>query len=183
MGIFPDKKERETPMPTAEEKLLAAIKSHGKGWCFTARDFHHLKDTEAVWKGLVRLEKKGLIRRLGRGLYDYPREHPELGKLAPTPEAVAQALAERDGSRLQPSGAYAANLLGLSEQVPARIVFLTSGPHRKIKIGKREIILKHTVPRNMATAGRISGTVCLSWPNAWQVGRLAKSVANPNRCI
>jgi hypothetical protein len=65
----------------------------------------------------------------------------------------------RDAIRLQPSGAYAANVLGLSEQVPSRIVFLTDGPARKVKIGRREILLLHTTPRNMATAGRKSGTL------------------------
>src|SRR5205823_4118108 len=56
-------------------------------------------------------------------------------------------------------------LLGISEQVPVRAVYLTDGPDRKVRIGKRQIILKHTVPRNMATGGRISGTViqALRW--------------------
>jgi hypothetical protein len=60
---------------------------------------------------------------------------------------------------LQPSGAYAANLLGLSEQVPAKIVFLTDGPDRRVKIGRQEIVLEHRTPRNMITAGKVSGTV------------------------
>ena len=71
----------------------------------------------------------------------------------------ARALVGRDAIRLQPAGAYAVNVLGLSEQVPSRIVFLTDGPARKVKIGKQEIILKRTVPRNMAAAGRNSGTL------------------------
>jgi len=66
-------------------------------------------------------------------------------------------LVVRDAIRLQPSGAYAANMLGLSTQVPSRVVFLTDGPARRVRIGKREIILQHTTPRNMATAGRKSG--------------------------
>lgn len=66
-------------------------------------------------------------------------------------------LLDNDKHRCVPSGAYAANVLGLSEQVPSRIVFLTDGPARKVKIGKREILLQHTTPRNMATAGRKSG--------------------------
>lgn len=146
-------------MATTEQKIMGRIGREGPGWCFTARDFMDLAEPEAVWKSLVRLSEKGKIRRLGRGLYDYPRQHPELGLLSPAPEAVARAIADRDGSTLQPSGAYAANLLGLSEQVPARVVFLTSGPERKVKVGKREIILKNTVPRNMATAGTTAGTV------------------------
>ena len=65
----------------------------------------------------------------------------------------------RDKITLQPSGAYAANLLGLSEQVPMKIVFLTNGPERKVQIGNQIIIFKHTSPRFMATAGRVSGLV------------------------
>jgi hypothetical protein len=142
-----------------DSQIFARITNQGTGWCFTPRDFLDLGPSTAIWATLSRLQKNGTVRRLGKGLYDFPRVHPELGLLSPTPEAVAQAIAERDGSRLQPSGAYAANVLGLSEQVPAQVVFLTSGPDRKVKIGNREIILKNTVPRNLATAGRISGTV------------------------
>ena len=96
---------------------------------------------------------------MARGLYDYPKQHPKLGTLPPDPDTVAEALAGRDAIRIQPTGAHAANLLGLSEQVPAKIVFLTDGPARRVMLGRREIILKNTTPRNMATAGRISGTV------------------------
>lgn len=92
-------------------------------------------------------------------MYDYPRQDPEIGILAPPIDAIASALQVRDAVRLQPSGAYAANLLGLSSQVPMRVVFLTDGPSRKIQIGKQEIVLKRTTPRNMATAGRIGGLV------------------------
>lgn len=92
-------------------------------------------------------------------MYDYPKHHPRLGRLAPSTDAVAQALAGRDVVRLQPGGAYAANLLGLSEQVPMKVVFLTDGPSRRVRLGRQEIILKRTTPRNMATASRISGLV------------------------
>jgi hypothetical protein len=92
-------------------------------------------------------------------LYDYPREHPQLGRLAPETDAIARALSGRDAVRLQPSGAYAANLLGLSEQVPMKVVFLTDGPSRRVRIGRQEIILRRTTPRNMAMAGRTSGLV------------------------
>ncbi len=73
---------------------------------------------------LHRLVKQGVLRRLARGLYDYPRSHPQLGMLTPSVDTIAQALAGRDRLRIQPSGAYAANLLHLSEQVPAKAVFL-----------------------------------------------------------
>jgi hypothetical protein len=79
--------------------------------------------------------------------------------LTPSPDAVARALAGRDAFRLQPSGAYAANLLGLSTQIPMKIVYLTDGRSRTVHIEKKQIALKQTTPRNMATAGRTSGLV------------------------
>ncbi len=114
---------------------------------------------------LTRLVRKGTVRRLARGLYDYPVTHPLFGIVPPAPDLVAKALAGRDATRLQPSGAYAANLLGLSDQVPMKIVFLTDGPSRTVAFGRQQIMLRHTTPRNMATAGRISGTViqALRW--------------------
>jgi hypothetical protein len=108
---------------------------------------------------LTRLSRKGVIRQLARGLYDYPIDHPRLGRVAASADAVAKAMASRDAVRLQPAGAYAANVLGLSDQVPMKIVFLTDGPTRRVKLGQREIVLKRTTPRNVATAGRKSGTV------------------------
>jgi len=118
-----------------------------------------LGSRQAVDLALHRLAKKGTLRRLARGLYDYPRIDPELGLLSPTIDTIVKALKGRDKILLQPSGGYAANLLGLSDQVPMKIVFLTDGPARRVQIGKQVIMLKHTTPRAMATAGRISGLV------------------------
>jgi len=59
-------------------------------------------------------------------------------------------MAGKAGLRLQPTGAYSANLLGLSDQVPAKVVFLTDGRSKRIRLGKLEIVLKQTSPRNMA---------------------------------
>ena len=99
------------------------------------------------------------IRQLARGLYDYPKIDPQLGLLQLSTDHIASALAGRDAARLQPSGAYAANLPGLSAQVPMNVVYLTDGRSRTVQVSKRQIILKHTTPRNMATAGKISGLV------------------------
>ncbi len=84
---------------------------------------------------------------------------PELGTLESSAETIAKALAGRDATRLQPSGAYAANLLGLSTQVPMKIIYLTDGRSRTVQLGTRQIILKNTTPRNMATVKKISGLV------------------------
>ena len=140
-------------------KVLNRIYGHGRGWVFTPKHFSDLGSRDAVAAALKRYRQTGLIRQLARGLYDYPRIDSALGMLSPSPDAIAQALAGRDAVRLQPSGAYAANLLGLSTQVPMKLVYLTDGPSRMVVIGKKQILLRRTTPRNMATAGRISGLV------------------------
>lgn len=144
-------------MQSIDTKILNRIYGRGKGCVITPGDFLDLGSRQAVGVALYRLVKKGTLRSLARGLYDYPRIDPDLGPLSPTTDAIVKALKGRDKILLQPSGAYAANLLGLSEQVPMKIVFLTDGPARRVQLGKQVIILKHTTPRAMATAGKISG--------------------------
>jgi len=159
VGSFSDKNPNQIMTQAVDNKLISRIYGFGRGYVFTPNHFLDLGSRDAVDKSLSRLTAKGTIRRLARGLYDYPRKHPDLGNLSPEVEKVAKALAGKDQIRLQPSGAYAANLLHLSEQVPARVVFLTDGPARKVQIGKQTVELRRTTPRNMATAGQISGLV------------------------
>ena len=139
--------------------MLGRIKSRGESWVFSPTDFLDLGSRGAVDKALSRMAATGRIRRVARGLYDVPRHHPIVGVTAPSVDKVARALAGKAGMRLQPTGAYAANLLGLSDQVPAKVVFLTDGRSKRVRLGKLDIVLKQTSPRNMATAGRISGLV------------------------
>jgi hypothetical protein len=142
-----------------DSMVTTRIKKCGRGWVFTPKHFLDLGSRQGVDLALHRLKATGAVRQLARGLYDYPVQDPVLGTVAPSADQIARALVVRDVIRLQPSGAYAANILGLSEQVPSRVVFLTDGPTRKVVLGKREIILQRTTPRNMATAGRKSGTI------------------------
>ena len=140
-----------------DSQVLQRIEASGPGWVFTPSDFADLGSRAAVASALKRHKAAGTIRLLGRGLYDVPRVHGVLGTLWPAVESVSQALERKDGLRLQPSGVYAANLLGLSEQVPAKVVFLTDGATRTLKVGPTQISLRRTTPRNMAAAGRLSG--------------------------
>jgi len=142
-----------------DNKVVSRIYGKKRGWVFTKNHFLDLGHPKTVAKALERLANSGTIRRLARGLYDYPEKHSALGELPANYERTALALAGRDSLKIQPSGAYAANLLGLTEQVPARIVFLTDGPNRTVQINKQQIVLKRTTPKNMATAGRVSGLI------------------------
>lgn len=126
---------------------------------FSPFDFLDLGGRVAIDQALSRNSRAGLIRKIARGLYDRPRIDDDLGAIPPSADAVAAALARRDHIRIQPSGAHAANLLGLSTQVPVRAVFVTDGRSRTIALGKRKVVLRHVPARTMATAGRMSGTV------------------------
>ena len=150
-------KRNQKKPDSADNQILKAINGLGHGAVFVPTDFLSFGSRQAVDTVLHRLARKGTIRRLARGIYDFPKEHPKIGKLQPSPEKIAEALVGRDCTRIQPTGAYAANILGLSEQVPAKVVFLTDGPSRTVKIGTTTIQLRRTTPKNMAMAGRLSG--------------------------
>ena len=124
---------------------------------FYAGQFLDIDTRAAADKALSRLVRAGVLRRLARGLYYRPRRHPMFGDIAPSVKSIADALAKRDHVRLQPTGAYAANLLRLSEQVPMRVVFLTDGKPRKLRYGRQIIELRRAMPRMMAAAGRTTG--------------------------
>jgi hypothetical protein len=129
------------------------------GWVFTPAHFDDLAGRATVSIVLKRHTDAGTFRNLARGLYDYPKTDPQLGLLQPTIDDITNALAGRDEIRLQPSGAYATNRLGLSTQVPMKVVYLTDGRSRTVQIGKRQILLRNTTPKNMAAAGKISGLI------------------------
>jgi hypothetical protein len=125
----------------------------------TPFDFLDLGSPHSVGMALMRLVRSGALRRLARGLYDVPRQHPLLGELQPTADEIAQALSRRDGTFVQPAQAMAANLLNLSEQVPARAVYETDGPSRTVKVGSLTVQLKHRPPRQVRSASPMSNLV------------------------
>lgn len=142
-----------------ENKVKSRIYGHGRGWCFTQKDFSDLGSVEGIKSCFFRLESSSFIRRLSHGLYDYPKNHKRLGLLWPNVEDVVNAIARKYELKVQPSGAYAANLLGISTQVPGKITYLIDGNSRSLKIGNMNIELKKTTTKNMKTAGKISGLV------------------------
>lgn len=150
---------RPSDEPGIEASIARRVRRAKPGTVFTPALFAGVGSRAAIDKALQRLVARGDLRRLSRGLYDKPRQDPLLGTLWPSVDAVIAALTGKDKLRLQPTGAYAANLLGLSDQVPARVEFLTDGTSRTVKAGPMQIVLKRTTPRQMAAAGRTSGLV------------------------
>lgn len=138
-----------------DAKVLGRVRRMRPGAVFSSRSFVGMN----AGPSLNRLVGPGHIRRLASGIWHKPTIHPLLGEVPPSSPAIAAAVAELDRAVVQPSGASAANVLGLSDQVPARSVFLTSGPSRSIRLGKRRVILKHAAQRHMVGAGTVAGLI------------------------
>ena len=147
-------------MDNIQAKILDQIRDSGGGKAFTPKDFLEIGRRDAVDQALSRLARTGDICRLGRGLYYYPRTNPRLGiPVQPDVDDIAEALARKTGTRIAPSGATAANRLGLSTQVPAKPVYLTDGRSRRVQVGDTEIVIKHAAPKNLPIGSGISATV------------------------
>lgn len=131
-------------MSAMADRIMKRIRGKGRGWVFTPRHFLDFGSRGAVDMALSRLAQSNTIRRIGRGIYDYPRLHDTLGGLSPDPAVLADALAVQTGDKLAPSGAAAANQLGLSTQVPARASYATNGRTRVGKAGGRSLTLRHS---------------------------------------
>src|ERR1700728_3720392 len=128
-----------------EQKILSRIYGNGRGWAFSQVDFADLGARSTIDLALHRREHDGIIRRVIRGIYDYPRHSKALrGPVSSDIDQVAHALARKFAWRIQPDGATAQNLLGLSTQVPARVVYLSDGPDRSYTVGKTKLAFAHT---------------------------------------
>jgi len=127
---------------SVEKQILRSIYNHKRGKIFFPANFSKFGSSTAVRQALNRLEDKGILLRLARGIYLFPKKHKVLGVLFPTLEELAIAIAKRDKARIIPTGLYALNKLGFSTQVPMNVVYLTDGSPRNIKVGKGSIKFK-----------------------------------------
>jgi hypothetical protein len=136
-----------------EFSLIARIRGHGRGWSFSPKDFTDLGTRSAIDISLHRLQNQGAIRRVLRGIYDYPKTGTLTKKpLSPDIWSVAQTIARKNGWTIAPSGDTALNALGLSTQVPATALFFTDGPNRDYQLGKRVLTFRHQSPKDLHAA-------------------------------
>lgn len=154
-----------TSAPSIDGQVQSRIASRGPGAVVTRADFDDLGSPSAVHQALSRAVRAGRLRRLAQGVYELPRSDEDFGLAPPDLDRVLAAVCGRDVVRLVPSGAHAANVLGVSTQVPMRLTFLTDGPGRRLRIGRHEVVLRRASPRQLAPAGRMSATViqALRW--------------------
>ena len=147
-------------MKTMKEQILNRIEHLGAGRAFMAKDFLDIASRGTIDMALSSLVREGTIRRVRRGLYDSPKVNPSLGgALSPDIDESARALARRHRWKIVPEGTWAANLLGLSTQVPAKIVYLSDGPSKNVPLGRRTIYFKHARPQALAAENGKSALV------------------------
>lgn len=146
-------------MNTTQALIMARIKRSldggrdGFGAVVTPKDFLDLAGRAAVDQALGRLVRAGVLARVGRGLYHLPRVNPMLGiAVPPDPDAVAAAIGRQSGSPVAPSGAVVANRLGLSTQVSAKPVYVTTGRSRTVRVGNQTFRFNRVSPRRLPSA-------------------------------
>ena len=147
-------------MDSAQAQIHNRILQARPGAVFTPKDFLDLASRDAADQTLSRLVRQAKVRRLGRGLYYTPRHNETLGvDVPPDLDDVADAVARQTGSRVAPSGAVAANRLGLSTQVPVKPVYLSDGRTRQVAVGNYTLQIKHVSPKDLPVGSRTSALV------------------------
>ena len=146
-------------MKTIDKSIIYRIRASRSGCVFSPTHFLDLGSRSTVGVTLHRLVKTGKIRRIRRGLYDLPRSNPIIGQTAPDIMATVRALMDSSHAQWQFTGAYAANALGLSDQVPAKVIILTDGVPRRVALGKLMLVFRRAAPRNLLGAGTRAGLV------------------------
>ena len=147
-------------MQSITDKVIARIYGHGRGWAFTQIDFVDIGSRQSIDVALHRLYKSGRIRRALRGLYYYPDYSEYLNtELSPDYDQLAQAIARKYNWRIQVSGSTALNYLGLSTQVPGRMIYMSDGPSKEFTINEKTIEFKHTALKEAGFKHRESSII------------------------
>ena len=143
-------------MQSVHNQIDIEITKNKKGKMFFSSNFANYGTDVAVRHTFSRLCKSGLLIRLSAGIYLYPETDKEIGVIYPSIEKIAKEIAKQEKARVIPTGVYALNALGLSTQVPMRVVFLTDGTPRMINIdGKASIKFKKLAPKYLSFKSKL----------------------------
>lgn len=159
-----------------ENKILEKVKKCGRSSVFFIGDFISYGSRNSVNKALERLTAKGLLLRVARGIYCYPKIEKVygLGAVPPSLEDIAKAMAKRDGARIVPTGLFAQYQLGLTQQVPMNVVYLTDGVSRTIDLGEgKNIKFKRASPRYFAIRSQLALLLTMALKD-WKVENLTE---------
>lgn len=164
-------------MKRLAESILEETATLPEGTPITAKMLLRLGSRAALDQALSRLVRRNKLLRAGRGVYVAPVSS-RFGSRAPSAQKVVKELSMRRGETIAASGASAANALGLTTQVPTRMVYLTSGRSRKITLGKQIVHLQHAPAWQLALAGEPAGEIirALAWAGPERVNQALKEI-------
>ena len=143
------------------KQIESKVKRSKAGQIFLPSDFKDLGTSTAIRKTLSRLVEQKVLVRMGQGIYVVPIHDKVFGEVLPSVEEIAAAIAKKERVKIMPTGQYALNKMGLSTQVPMKIIFLTNGTKKNITIGKSSIVFQPTTTKKLAMVGTISSLLFL----------------------
>ena len=151
-------------MARLSNQIMNQVAGKPEGTLLCPNTLLHLGRRTAIDQALSRLARSGQLIRICQGVYLKPIE-TRFGSRPPAVEKVIEALANLWGETIVPSGGAAANLLGLTTQVPVRSIYLTSGPNRRLTLGEVTVELRHAPRWQLAAPQRLAGDVirAMSW--------------------
>lgn len=133
------------------KKIEKKIKESMPGTVYITADFVDMASSDAANRALQRMADAGVIRRIMRGVYEYPEYNDFLKEyVAPSPDRVAHALARNYGWTIVPSGDTALNMLGLSTQVPATWLYVSDGPYKEYSFDNITLKFNHTTNKEIS---------------------------------
>ena len=146
---------------SVNSQIEAKVKRAKSGAIFLPSDFKDLGTSTAIRKALSRLVEQKVLVRMGQGIYATPIHDKVFGDVLPSMEEIAMTLAKKDHVKIMPTGQYALNKIGLSTQVPMKMVYLTNGTKKNISLGKSSIVFQPTTTKKLAMIGTITSLLFL----------------------
>ena len=137
-------------------QIESKVKRSKPGKLILPSDFKDLGASTAIRKALSRLVEQKVLVRMGQGIYVIPIKDKVFGDVLPSIEEIAVLLAKKEHVKIMPTGLFALNKIGLSTQIPMKMVFLTNGTKKNIVIGKNALVFQPTTTKKLAMIGSIS---------------------------
>ena len=158
-------------------QIEVKVKRAKSGAIFLPSDFKDLGTSTAIRKALSRLVEQKVLVRMGQGIYATPIHDKVFGEVLPSMEEIAVTLAKKEHVKIMPTGQYALNKIGLSTQVPMKMVYLTNGTKKNITLGKSSIVFQPTTTKKLAMIGTITSLLFLGLEEL-DLDNLSKSDTN-----
>ena len=141
-------------------RVQSKISSLSNGVVFASNSFRFVDANQnSVEKELSKLNADGVIKRFRKGIYYKPQKSSLFGDVLPNPSAIAQAIAKLNDAHIVPDGSMALNMLGLSDQVPMKYIYLNDKLHKSEFVGNTEIVFKRINAKKLTASNKKAGLV------------------------